>query len=314
MYNLAMNKKILIALGGNAIITEKQTGTYSEQLESVSITAKLLSDLIAENYSIVIAHGNGPQVGNLLLQHAAAKDQVPELPMDICGAQSQGQIGYLIQQQIKNELLSRDIQKDVCTVVTQTAVSASDPAFENPTKPVGPFYSKEEIEKKDGFIFKEDAGRGYRRIVASPQPIEILEFNIIKKLYESGNIVISGGGGGVPVVKKENKYFGVEAVIDKDKSSALLARDLQVDMFVILTGVKQVSLNFNTPQQQDIAQMTVLQAQKYCEEGHFAPGSMLPKIEAAIWFAKETGKKTLITSPDSLQEALDGKTGTFVVD
>lgn len=312
--NTTQYKKILVALGGNAIITEKQTGTYSEQLESVGHTADLLAEIIARDHELVIVHGNGPQVGNLLLQHAAAADTVPELPMDVCGAQSQGQIGYLIQQQLRNKLKKRSIDKTVCTIVSQTIVAADDPAFEHPSKPVGPFYSKAEADEKAqlGFVFKEDAGRGYRRIVPSPQPQEIVELPVIKSLTESGIVVIAGGGGGVPVLDTPEGLQGVEAVIDKDKTSALLAASLSVDLFVILTGVAQIALNFNTPNQKNLTSMTVQEAQQYADEGHFAPGSMLPKVEAAIWYAQKTGKKVLITSPHGMQEALAGNTGTWI--
>lgn len=309
-------KKILIALGGNAIITEKQTGTYSEQIESVASTTRLLAELVLREYQIIVSHGNGPQVGNLLLQHASAATLVPELPMDICGAQSQGQIGYLLQQQFKNHLEQMRIDKNICTIVTQTIVSANDPAFKNPTKPVGPFYSKEVAQKKksEGFVYKEDAGRGYRRLVSSPQPVALVELPIIKELFESGNIVIAGGGGGVPVVFNEHAYHGVEAVIDKDKSSALLAAELDVDLFIILTGVDQIALHFNSAQQKNIEQMTIADARKYIQEGHFAPGSMLPKVEASIDFVQRTKKKALITSPSSLIAALDNNSGTWIIE
>lgn len=308
------NKKILIALGGNAIITEKQTGTYAEQITSVATTTRLLAELVKQEYKLVISHGNGPQVGNLLIQHACAADQVPELPMDICGAQSQGQIGYLLQQQFKNSLAQMNIDKNVCTIVTQTVVAANDPSFKNPSKPVGPFYTMDQVAEKQaqGFVYKEDAGRGYRRIVPSPQPIGLVELPIIKELYESGAVVIAGGGGGVPVVLENDIYRGVEAVIDKDKSSALLAAELNVDVFIILTGVDQIALHFNTPQQKNIANMTVGEAQKYIQEGHFVPGSMLPKVEAAIDFVQKTKRRALITSPSTLFEALNNNSGTWV--
>lgn len=310
------NKKVLIALGGNAIITEKQTGTYTEQIESVSVTTRLLAELVLRDYELIISHGNGPQVGNLLLQHASAAKVVPELPMDICGAQSQGQIGYLLQQQFKNHLQQMNINKNICTIVTQTVISLDDPAFKNPTKPVGPFYSKEVVEKKrtEGFVYTEDAGRGYRRIVPSPQPVALVELPIIKELYQSGNIVIAGGGGGVPVVLDNDTYRGVEAVIDKDKSSALLAAELNVDLFIILTGVDQIALHFNTPQQLNIEEMTIKNALKYIDEGHFAPGSMLPKVEAGIQFVQKTKRKALITSPGSLIAALENKSGTWITE
>lgn len=304
---------ILIALGGNALISHNQRGTYEEQLETVTATAKVIVDLIEQGYEIVLTHGNGPQVGNLLLQHAAAADQVPALPMDVCGAQSQGQIGYLFAQQLRNELLSRNNATEVTALVTQVVVDQADPAFKNPSKPVGPFYSKSEVEqlKKKGFVYKEDAGRGFRRVVPSPEPKAVVEFAAIKTLSKD-QIVIATGGGGVPVIETDKGYQGVEAVIDKDKASALLASKLNVDAFVISTGVSQVALDFNTPQQKNLAELKIEDAQRYIVEGHFAPGSMLPKIEAAVQFASETGKVALITDPNNLAAALAGSTGTWV--
>ena len=308
------NKNILIALGGNALITDKQTGTYQEQLQSVKQTTVVLADLVAAGNKLVISHGNGPQVGNLLLQHAAAEGQVPALPMDICGAQSQGQIGYLLQQQLTNHFLARAIEEHVCTIVTQVEVDRDDPAFSHPSKPVGPFYSKAEAEERQskGHVYIEDAGRGYRRVVPSPAPRKIVELRLIAELVKTGSVVIAAGGGGIPVVKSQKQLEGIEAVIDKDKTSALLAASLKVDVFVILTAVKQVALHFNTPQQKNLARITSEQAQQYATEGHFAPGSMLPKIEAAVSFVKQTGKDALITSADSLQAALAGSTGTWI--
>lgn len=307
--------RILIALGGNALISHTQRGTYEEQLETVGATASILVNLIEQGYELVLTHGNGPQVGNLLLQHAAAADQVPVLPMDVCGAQSQGQIGYLFAQQLRNELLSRNISTEVTAVVTQVVVDQTDPAFKHPTKPVGPFYSESEIEqfKSKGFVYTEDAGRGFRRVVPSPEPKAIVELPAIQMLSKK-HIVIATGGGGVPVIKTERGYRGVEAVIDKDKASALLAAELAVDAFIILTGVSQVALNFNTPEQKNIAEVSCTDARKYIKEGHFAPGSMLPKIEAAVTFVTETGKAALITNPNSLVESFAGTVGTWVTE
>ncbi len=307
-------KTIVIALGGNAIKSAKQKGTNQEQFDNVNQTTKHLANLIKQGYNLIIAHGNGPQVGNLLLQHDAAKDKVPPLPMDVCGAQSQGQIGYMIQQTLLNHFTDLKLNKSVATIVTQVEVSSRDIAFKNPTKPVGPFYPKFEAQKlkAEGFVVKEDAGRGYRRVVPSPLPINIVEIKAIKKLIKAGMTVVASGGGGIPVVKKTGALKGIEAVIDKDFASELLAELVKADYFIILTDVEKVSLNFNKPNQTDLDKISVQQAQKYIKQGHFAPGSMEPKIKAAIKFIKAGGKKTIITHPFKIIEALKGKTGTFI--
>ncbi len=307
--------KLVIAVGGNAILNAGQRGTAEEQFENVYVTAKYLSSL-AEN-ELVITHGNGPQVGALMIQHDAAKDQVPAFPIDILDAQTQGSIGYMITQAMNNTLKQKGVKKNVATVLTQVVVDKNDEAFQHPRKPVGPFYTKEVAEKyakEKGWVIKEDAGRGYRRVVASPKPIDIVEKTAIEQLLENNNIVIATGGGGIPVVKDENGLLkGIEAVIDKDRASALLAKELDADIFIILTAVEKVFLNFGTPEQKALDTITVSEAEKYMAEGHFKPGSMLPKVESIINFVKSTGRDGIITSLDKVHEALEGKTGTRIV-
>ena len=307
--------KLVIAVGGNAILNAGQRGTAEEQFENVYVTAKYLSSL-AEN-ELVITHGNGPQVGALMIQHDAAKDHVPAFPIDILDAQTQGSIGYMITQAMDNTLKQNGVDKNVATVLTQVVVDENDEAFQHPRKPVGPFYTKEVAEKyakEKGWVVKEDAGRGYRRVVASPKPIDIVEKTAIEQLLKNNNIVIATGGGGIPVIKDEKGLLkGIEAVIDKDRASALLAKELDADIFIILTAVEKVFLNFGTPEQKALDTITVSEAEKYMNEGHFKPGSMLPKVESIINFVKATGRDGIITSLDKVHEALEGKTGTRIV-
>lgn len=310
-----MKELLVIALGGNAIKSAKERGTNKEQFRNVRRTTAHLAKLVKKGYKLVITHGNGPQVGNILIQNEAAKDIVPALPMDVCGAETQGQIGYMIQQTLINHFQEMDIKKAVATVVTQVEVDPKDKAFQNPTKPVGPFYDKkggDELKKK-GYTVIEDSGRGYRRVVPSPIPIHITEIEAIKILVDNGMIVVASGGGGIPVIKKEGKYLGVEAVIDKDFAGELLAEEIRADVLVILTDVEKVALNYNRPNQEELSKMNVDEAQKYFDQGHFAPGSMGPKVKAAIKFIRFGGKKVIITHPFKVIEALNGKTGTLIV-
>lgn len=310
-----MEELLVIALGGNAIKSAKERGTNEEQFRNVRKTTAHLAKLVKQGYGLVVTHGNGPQVGNLLIQNETAKDLVPVLPMDVCGAETQGQIGYMIQQTLINHFQKMGIKKAVATVVTQVEVDPKDKAFQNPTKPVGPFYDQSGGEKlkKKGYTVIEDSGRGYRRVVPSPIPIHIAEIEAIKTLVNNDIIVIASGGGGIPVIRKENKYLGVEAVIDKDFAGELLAEAVKADIFMILTDVEKVALNYNQPHQEDLDKMTVDQAQKYFDQGHFAPGSMGPKIRAAIKFIRFGGKKVIITHPFKILEALKEKTGTLIV-
>lgn len=307
-------KKVVIALGGNALGKNPE-----EQLELVKYTAKTIVDLVEEGYDVIVGHGNGPQVGmiNLAMEFAANNGaNTPIMPFAECGAMSQGYIGYHLQQSIRTELKHRKINKDVATVITEVVVDKNDIAFKNLSKPVGMFYSKEEAEKitnEKGFTFVEDAGRGYRRVVASPQPQKIVEIDTIKQLVDEGTIVITVGGGGIPVIEENDELTGVAAVIDKDKSSAKLAKDLDAEMLVILTAVDRVCINFNKPNQEELSSINLEEAYKFIEEGHFAKGSMLPKVEACIDFVKSsTNGKALITSLEKAKKALHGETGTII--
>ena len=311
-----MSKRIVIALGGNALGNNPE-----EQLELVKNTAKAIVDLIKEGHEIMIGHGNGPQVGmiNLAMEYASQEGaNTPTMPFPECGAMSQGYIGYHLQQAIGNELKREGINKCCVTVVTQVVVDEHDPAFKNPTKPIGSFYTKEDaekIEKEKGYTFVEDSGRGYRRVVASPKPVEIVESNVIEKIVATGNIVITVGGGGIPVIKTSNgELKGVPAVIDKDSSSAKLAQDLAADMLIILTAVEKVAINFNKPNQEELSSMTLEECEKYISEGHFAKGSMLPKVEACKKFVEESPKNAvaIITSLEKAAEAIRGETGTTI--
>ncbi|MEX6494123.1 carbamate kinase [Fusobacterium animalis] len=311
-----MSKRIVIALGGNALGNNPE-----EQLELVKNTAKAIVELIKEGHEIMIGHGNGPQVGmiNLAMEYASQEGaNTPTMPFPECGAMSQGYIGYHLQQAIGNELKRENIDKCCVTVITQVVVDEHDPAFKSPTKPIGSFYTKEEaekIEKEKGYTFVEDSGRGYRRVVASPKPVEIVESNVIEKIVATGNIVITVGGGGIPVIKTNNgELKGVPAVIDKDSSSAKLAQDLAADMLIILTAVEKVAINFNKPDQKDLSSMTLKECEKYISEGHFAKGSMLPKVEACKKFVEESPKNAvaIITSLEKAAEAIRGETGTTI--
>lgn len=307
-------KTIVVALGGNAL-----GKTPEEQLNLVKNTAKSIVDLVSEGHNVVVSHGNGPQVGmiNLAFDYSHEKGSgTPEMPFPECGAMSQGYIGYHLQQAIQTELKARNINKNCAAIVTQVEVDKNDPAFNKPEKPVGMFYSKEEaekIEQEKGYTFTEDSGRGYRRVVPSPKPIKIVELGLIKDLLNSGNIVIAAGGGGIPVIKKENTYEGVPAVIDKDRTSSLLARELNADILLILTTVETVCLKFNTKDQTNIRNINIEEAEKYINDGEFAKGSMLPKVESCIDFVKynENGLG-IITSLECAKEALLDKTGTII--
>ena len=313
-YQRGEGKTVVIALGGNAL-----GNTPQEQLELVKDTAAHIVDMVEDGVNVVVSHGNGPQVGmiNNAFDYASTHDgKTPAMPFPECGAMSQGYIGYQLSQAILNEMKRRGIMRSTACIVTQTVVYPEDPAFQNPTKPVGAFLTEEEAMKRaeeTGYTYKEDAGRGWRQVVASPKPQRIVEFDAIKDLMDDGYIVISTGGGGVPVIEKDDSYHGVPAVIDKDRSSAKLAADFKADMLVILTAVEKVCINFNTPEQQELNSMTVAEAQKYIEEGQFAPGSMLPKVEACIEFVQQHPEgKALITSLECAADGLKGKTGTVI--
>jgi len=311
-----MAEKIVIALGGNALQSGKSEATADAQLKVVKKTCEHIADISCMGYEIGIVHGNGPQVGRILLASETARDVTPAMPFDVCGAMSQGYIGYHIQQALKYALNKRDRNIPVVTIETQTVVEKHDPAFKHPTKPIGPFYTEEEakeLEKTKGYTMVEDAGRGWRRVVASPLPRKIVEIEAVRTLWPS-SIVISTGGGGIPVIQKRNGTFeGVAAVIDKDFGAELLAEEIGADYLLILTEVEKVAINFGKPDQQDLASLTLAEADKYIDEGQFAPGSMLPKVEAAMKFVRAyPNKKAIITSLDNAVDALQGKTGTVI--
>jgi len=308
--------RVVVALGGNALEDKSMPSTAEAQLEVVKRTSEYIADISLAGYEIAVVHGNGPQVGRILLATEAAKDVTPPMPFDVCGAMSQGYIGYHIQQALRFALKKRGKNIPVATVVTQVVVDKDDEAFNNPTKPIGPFYTEEEAKKlaeEKGYVVKEDAGRGYRRVVPSPLPKKIVEIDTIKTLWDT-TIAVTCGGGGIPVIEKEDGSLeGIAAVIDKDLAAQRLAEDMDADILLILTEVEKVAINFNKPDQKNLDHMTVEEALKYMEEGHFAPGSMLPKVKAAVNFAKsKPGRKAIITSLYKAKEALDGVSGTVI--
>ena len=309
-----MKKLLVIALGGNAL-----GNTPEKQLELVKNTAKSIVDLVEEGYNIVLTHGNGPQVGmiNLAMQFSATENETPDMPFAECGAMSQGYIGYHLQQSIQMELTKRHIRRNCVTLITQVLVDSKDKAFENPTKPIGAFYTKEEAKElitKNNYIMKEDAGRGYRRVVASPEPLKIIEGKTIKELLQKNSIVIAAGGGGIPVIQKYNRLHGIDAVIDKDKTSARLALDLKADIFLVLTAVEKVCLNYNTPEEKKLDILTIKEAKEYIKQNEFKEGSMLPKVEACLTFVSHRRNgQAIITSLNKAKEALLGKTGTLII-
>ena len=308
-----MNKKIVIALGGNAL-----GNNPIEQLELVKQTSKSLADLVELGNEVIIAHGNGPQVGmiNMAFEYANENIDIPSMPFPECGAMSQGYIGYHLQQAIANELMQRKINKNCVTLVTQVIVEEEDQAFLNPTKPIGSFYTKDEAEQKEketGYKYVEDSGRGYRRVVASPKPMGIVEIESVKQLSKD-SVVITIGGGGIPVIKTEKGYEGIPAVIDKDKTSSKLAIDLDADILLILTAVPKVYLNYGTDKEKALDTITLDEANKYIEDKEFGEGSMLPKIEACVEFVEKTNGVAIITSLDAAKEALEGISGTKIVE
>ena len=314
------NKHIVIALGGNAILKAHQKGIVEEQLENIRITWEQILEIIAEGHKIIITHGNGPQVGNLLIQQEEAHSRVPAMPMDICGAMSQGEIGYMLEQVLHNLLQAKGVNRDILSVITQVMVDSEDPAFKNPTKPVGPFYDaevKERYEREKSYIIKEvkpGNDRPFRRVVPSPNPLRILEAKALKRLVDAGIIIIASGGGGIPVaMDSEGNYHGVEAVIDKDLAGEKLAEAVIADLLLILTDVEKVFLNFGTPKQRALDLVRLEKAKAYQREGHFSPGSMGPKVEACLRFLEFGGERAIITSLDKASSALEGKAGTHFI-
>ena len=307
----------VVAVGGNALIKDKNHQTVPDQYQAAAETMKHIANMIVDGWDVVVTHGNGPQVGFILRRSELASHELHEVPLDYCGADTQGAIGYMFQQALHNEFRLRGINKQAATVVTQTIVDRNDPAFENPTKPIGSFMDEaaaREKMAKEGWTMVEDAGRGWRRVVPSPIPQTIVEADAIRSLIDHGFVVVAVGGGGIPVMQLENGTLtGVEAVIDKDFGSAILASMINADLFLISTAVEKVAINFNKPDQKWLDTMTVAEARKYLVEGQFAKGSMLPKIEAILKFMNKGGKKALITDPEHIKDALDGKTGTWIL-
>ncbi len=311
-----MTKLAVVALGGNALLRSGQKGTYAEQLQNVQDTCDALLQLLSNNYNLVIGHGNGPQVGNVLLQHDAGHKEydLQVMPMDFCVAETQGSIGYMLERTLRNELAARHIDRNVITMLTEVVVDRNDERFKNPTKPIGPYYTKEkadEFSRIDGSVFREDPkGNGWRKVVASPTPLEIINVDVIKRLSSEGNIVIAAGGGGIPVYRENGMLNGIEAVIDKDLASALTAVQIGADEFYILTDVPKVYINFRKPDEKALDTITVAQAEEYMAQGQFSEGSMLPKVKAALHFVRNGGGECVIT--DATQLGVPGG-GTRIV-
>jgi carbamate kinase len=312
-----MNKLAVVAIGGNSLIKDEAHRSVPDQFNAVRETAVHIAGMIEQGWNVIITHGNGPQVGFILLRSELASKVMHTVPLDSCGADTQGAIGYMIQQALYNEFLRRGIQRQSVTLVTQVVVDRNDPAMKNPSKPIGSFYKEEEARakmSKDGWIMVEDAGRGWRRVVPSPIPREIVERDAIHNLIESGFIVIAVGGGGIPAVRDDSGTLsGVEAVIDKDLASSLLASELHADLLLISTAVEKAALNFKKPDQVDLNHITLNEAKQYYEEGHFAKGSMGPKVKAVINYLERGGSAALITMPETIDRALKGETGTWIV-
>jgi carbamate kinase len=311
-----MSKLALVAVGGNALLRAGEAGTVAEQRANAALTARHLVDLIQHGYYLVLTHGNGPQVGAQWLRSEIASAQVSPEPLDVCVADTEGSIGYILERALQDALSDVRLSRPIATVIAQIVVDARDPAFQHPTKPVGSFYSAAEARRREqecGWYMVEDAARGYRRVVPSPQPLEIVEIDVLRGMVHDGYLVITAGGGGIPVVRRDGHLVGVEAVIDKDSASALLAQQLGIDTLIISTAVEQVYLDYQGPNRRPIARMTAAEAQAYLDAGHFPPGSMGPKIAAAIRFLRSGGLSVVITTPERLLDAALGKAGTQIV-
>ena len=310
-----MSKLAVVAVGGNSLIKDGKHQTISDQYAATVETSLHIAGMIEQGWDVVLTHGNGPQVGFILRRSELSMGELHSVPLDYCGADTQGAIGYMFQRALRNEFKKRGIHKQAATVVSQVLVDSSDPAFQNPSKPIGSFMDKEmalDHKTKDGWSVVEDAGRGWRRVVPSPLPKAHIELDAIKALIQAGFVVVSSGGGGIPVVEKNGVLEGIEAVIDKDYAGALLANSINADLLLISTAVEQVAINFNKPNQQWLAKMTLAEAKQYLAEGHFHKGSMGPKIQAIIWFLEAGGKEALITNPENIERALNGETGTRI--
>jgi len=313
-----MKRKIaLIAFGGNALLPENQRGLEEEQMRNAQKAAKLMVHIVGKGYELIIVHGNGPQVGNLLIQMEEAVTKIPPFTLEVCDAMTEGSMGYMLERAIVNELRTRSLDKEVATLVTQVIVDKEDPAFQNPTKPVGPFYSKyraQMLANEKKWTMIEDAGRGYRKVVPSPKPIDVVSKWIIRDLVRAGRVVIAAGGGGIPIIINGRGLFkGMEAVIDKDYVASLIAREVKVDLFIILTNIERVFLDYGSPEERPVDVMTAAEAKEYLSQGQFPPGSMGPKIEAAIEYIQAGGKEVLITSASHLKAALIKRSGTRIV-
>ncbi|WP_047863872.1 carbamate kinase [Rubrobacter aplysinae] len=309
-------KLAVVAIGGNSLIGDGQQGTIQEQEENAFETGRAISGMVQRGWRVVVTHGNGPQVGFILRRSDLAADTLPRLPLDLCGADSQGGLGYIIGNALQRALSAEGLDSSVVSMLTRVVVDGDDPAFEAPSKPIGPFYSKEEAERhraEEGWTVVEDSNRGYRRTVPSPRPRKIVELGAMRELVKAGYVLVALGGGGIPVTEESpGDYSGVEAVIDKDYASSLLAAEIGADLLLVSTGVPRVSINYNRPDQREIELMSAEEARAYLEEGQFPPGSMGPKIEAALSFLEAGGPEVIVTSPDSIPEAMDGEAGTRI--
>jgi carbamate kinase len=312
-----MTRLAVVAIGGNSLIKDNAHQTVPDQWNAVRETATHIAEMIGQGWNVVVTHGNGPQVGFILLRSELSRSKLHPVPLDSCGADTQGAIGYMIQLALHNEFQRRGIQREAVTLVTQVLVDASDPAIQNPSKPIGQFYSEEQAREymaKDGWAMVEDAGRGWRRVVPSPHPKEVIEKNAIQAMIQAGFILVACGGGGIPVIRDEQGNLqGLEGVIDKDLASSLLASSIRADLLLISTAVEKVALNYRKPDQRDLGQLSFSEAKRYFDEGHFARGSMGPKVQAALEFLENGGKAALITMPETIGRALAGETGTWIL-
>jgi carbamate kinase len=309
-------KLAVVAFGGNALLRPEDRGTQEEQIARAKQAARWLAEVVRHGYKLIVVHGNGPQVGNILVQAEEASTKIPPQSLDVCVAQTEGSIGFMLQQAIRNRLEAIGVGGEVVTVLTEVEVDPTDIAFKRPTKPIGPFFTRyraEALERDLGWTMREDSGRGWRHVVPSPRPLKILNMQTIAHMLDTASVVIAAGGGGIPVVKgRDGQWRGIEAVIDKDFASSLLAGELNADLFIVLTGVPKVAIDFNKPTQQYLSRMTIAEAEKHLADGQFPAGSMGPKIEASVQFVKKSGKEVLITDVEVLREALEGKDGTVI--
>ena len=309
-------KLAVVAFGGNALLRPEDRGTQEEQIARAKQAARWLAEIVRAGYRLIVVHGNGPQVGNILIQAEEASTKIPPQSLDVCVAQTEGSIGFMLQQAIRNRLESIGLGGEVAAVLTEVEVDVNDPAFKRPTKPIGPFFTRyraEALERDLGWTMREDSGRGWRHVVPSPRPLRILNMKTISRMIGEASVVIAAGGGGIPVVRgRDGQWRGIEAVIDKDYASALLASELRADLFIVLTGVNKVAIDYGKPSQQNLDRLTVAEAEKHLATGQFPAGSMGPKIEASIQFVKATGKQVIITDVDHLRDALEGKEGTVI--